>query len=121
MKKRLLISIAILIVIIVLIVLTYMNFFIIGEPRSEGIYIGNISVSDNLIIIKGGTESSAEAYKGFEYDIINSSLYIKIKYVQFASRFYTTGSFTINIKDELSTIDKIYLTDGSKDKLIWSN
>ncbi|MPM98206.1 hypothetical protein SDC9_145390 [bioreactor metagenome] len=36
-----------------------------------------------------------------------------------ASKYYSSGSFNINIKDELSTIDKIYLTDGSNDKLIW--
>ncbi|WP_027398172.1 hypothetical protein [Anaerovorax odorimutans] len=114
------IVIVILIVIFSIIVSFFIKIFFIGDIISDGLYVENITVSDNLVTIKGDSGGSADAYKGFDYYIDGNSLYIKLRYV-LASRFSDGGmNFSVKIEDEdFSKIDKIYFTDGNDDNLIW--
>ena len=96
----------------------YISLFYIGNPKSDSLYIDNIVVTKDLVQLDGGTTSSAETYRNYEYNIEGEDLYITINYV-LASKTYRSDSFSIQIKDDFSQVKRIYLDDKENKKLIW--
>ena len=122
MKKINLTLIICLIAIVVITASTYcINLFYVGDARGGNIlYIDRVTVTKDLIQLDGGTTSSGEAYKNYEYTIKGEDLYITINYV-LVSKAYQSGNFLIKIKDDLSRVKRIYLDDGDNKKLIRQN
>lgn len=120
-SKIKLLIIAILGVIILIFMSFYISIFFIGNAVSEGLHFEEVSVSDDTVSLIGETGGSADSYKGFEYEIKDDCLYVKIKYVM-VSEFSKNGmNFSVMIHDDFRNIRKLYLLNDENEKnLIWS-
>jgi hypothetical protein len=122
MGKKYLTLIVCLIAIPVIAAVTFcISLFYVGGARGGDIlYIDRVAVTKDLIQLDGGTASSGEAYKNYEYTIKGEDLYITINYV-LVSKAYQSGNFSIKIEDDLNQVKRIYLDAGENKKLIWQN
>ena len=120
-KKIIKIAIIVLIIIIIIFVLARYGWRLFGfnactNPDSIGAIV---EIKENRIVLNGGTMSSAPAFVGYIYKVVDDNLYIGIKYNFLFGFFDRIGDFHIEIKCNTEEINKIYFKDGSTEKLIW--
>jgi hypothetical protein len=119
-------QIKVLVAILLVIVVTFVGcrygwrlfgFYACDNPNS--IFTDNIKIEDNSVFLSGDTSQSAPAYVGYIYEILDGNLYIGLKYNLLFGFFDRLGRFNIQITCDTSQIKKIYLKNGSTEKLIW--
>lgn len=117
-KKFLLMTV----VIVAIILSGIMIYMCRGIRVSSGtLIIKNVSVNNETLQISGTTNSSGEAFAGYDYTIRNNNLYLIIRY-SLVNPIHHTGDFNILIKYKSDKIKNIYL-EGKKtsdEKLVWS-
>ena len=85
----------------------------------ERVTIYEVKVENASVNISGDfLQDSALAYKGFKFKIADNILYVKI-YKVLVSNIDRYGDVAICIEDDFSSLQKIYLDDGTNQKLIW--
>lgn len=89
-----------------------------GNPRVVGLYIEDISVTNNLVELKVGSAGSADNYKDYKYSIKGKDLYITVNYA-LRTENHKGGNFNIQIKDDFRKVRRVYLTGGGDRKQIW--
>lgn len=119
MNKFVKISIILLLVCVILGGGIYFKNTRIGNYVIEDVSINKVTVGNDKIVVDGLLTSSGKAYKDFDYQLVGSELYINIKEVLVSSK-YETGKFTINVPVSGTNIQNVYLSDGSKTKVIYS-
>jgi hypothetical protein len=88
-----------------------------GYP--SGIYIKELIVNEDHILIKGSTGASAGAYVGYITEISDRKLYIGLKYNVLFGFLKQNGSFDYKIPFDRQRIDEIYLANEIEKRLIW--
>ncbi|HEY9059896.1 MAG TPA: hypothetical protein VIO64_05230 [Pseudobacteroides sp.] len=85
----------------------------------DSIYVQKIEVSGNRVVLSGDTSASAPAFVGYIHKQSGENLYIGLKYNLVFGFVNRVGHFDIDIKCDTSQINKVYLRDGSSEKLVW--
>ena len=83
------------------------------------LYVENIEVTDNIVMLRGNTAASAPAFVGYTYKIVEDKLYIGMKYNLLFGFTQRLGAFNISLKTDTSKITQIFLKDEQKEKRIW--
>ena len=73
------------------------------------------------LIIGGGIyfKNSGKAFKNYDYQLVGSELYVNIREVLVSNK-YNSGAFRITVPVNGSSIQDIYLSDGSNTKVIYN-
>lgn len=84
-------------------------------------YVEELKVNSDTARICGGTSSSALCYSGYIHKIEDNTLYLGLKYSLFFYPEGSTGSYDIELYEDMTNIERIVLTDGIRenDRCIW--
>ncbi len=91
----------------------------IGNYVIENVTINKVTVGNNEVVIDGFLNSSGKAYKNYDYQLVGSELYVNIREVLVSNK-YNSGAFRITVPVNGSSIQDIYLSDGSNTKVIYN-
>ncbi|WP_078553827.1 hypothetical protein [Bacillus alkalicellulosilyticus] len=96
-------------------------FFVEGHyVPADTLFVNEVTVSDENILIDGATISSGNGFSKHSYFIEDGNLYVKLKY-SIVSRFNPGGDFKVFISESTEDIAKIYIQGLEKDdnELVW--
>ncbi len=85
----------------------------------DALFVDTVYVTDTDVSLIGGTSSSAKSFVGYSYEIKGDSLYIGIKQNLLFGFVNRQGEFSIKIKEDILSVNKVFLSDGKKAKEIW--
>lgn len=83
------------------------------------IYVSDVQINKNDIVLKGQTGSSADSFVGSIYKISDHKLYVGLKYNLMFGFTVRDGSFHVKVPCHTESIKEIYLTNKESKELIW--
>lgn len=90
------------------------------KATASGTTITDIDMNDDMVILKGGYESSMMFYHDFDYQIKGENLHITIwNHSGLQWHHNESGEIDIKIIEKLSQINNIYLDGADQSVLLW--
>lgn len=96
-------------------VVFYYNVFMHGSYINVEHYdVREVLLEDDSLSFKGYIYSSADAFSGYKYEVIDENVYLSLRY-SMVSRFNRSASSKILINDDFSSVKNVYLLGRGND------